>query len=701
VTLWVLGRSFSEVVTTDAAGSFSLLAPEGLLQVNAMEGAHPAVSASHLVKAGDPVEVRIQVGRGRDIRGRVLDGITGEPIEGAVLRGHYGETRLFRTDADGGFLLPRFWFRAFQVRKPGYAMRVHVLSAYSGEPGADIEVIRLHPGIVARGRTLDLDGRPVGGVRLRCFAQDAAGDWVDLAGPRSKPDGSFTFVGLPLPGQGREVRVFGEAFGFAPGASAPVSGGPMAVVDGVEVRVPRLVELEGRIEDEHGAPVEARVHLDWDLPPELEAYRAVLRPATRTQGEASGRFVAAVPERARVRASTEGEGFEGASAAGESGAHPASLPDPARKAPPPLVVKVHRGLSVRGRVVDAAGEPVGRGEVRVEPNPPSDRRPSRDAAVRPDGTFEAGGLAPVVYDFSVLVHPEFLQEVVRSVEAGAPPVEVRLRRPCSLRGRVVAPEGTPPEEPAEIVLRALGESRPLPPRHEIQARPPERAFVVAPVAPGPCALTVVCGDARLDLDRVEVTEGPTVDLGDLVLVRGGAAGGVVTAGGRPSPGTTVEVFRVGPEGRFLDGRRVETDGEGRWRVGGLLPGPHVVLARPRDHVLAEARFEADSGETRTVDLSAAAGGRVRVKVVDAAGAAVEGARVLVTGPSGSVLFWKEGDPGPGPHATGPGGTLTCTGLPAGELSVSADLPGSGAGRAPVALPEGGTAEVEVRLEAPR
>jgi len=701
VVIWAMGRSFSEVVTTDAAGAFSLVAPEGLVQLSAMEGAHPPAYASLVVRRGEPATVAMEVARGKDIRGRVLDAITGDPVEGAVVRGHYGETRLFRTDANGEFLLPRFWFRAFQVRKPGYAVRSHTLSAYSGEPGADIEAIRLHPGLVARGRVLDLDGRPQGGIRLRCIASDAAGDWVDLVGPRSAPDGSFTFVGLPLPGAGREVRLFGVGYGCGTGASAPVSGPAMSVVDGVEVRVPRLVEVEGRVEDELGAPVAGPVQVSWGVPKGLETYLEVLRPGTRTFADASGRFAASVPERTRFRASTEGEEYEGGEGEGESPRHPASAPDPGAGAPPAVVVRVFRGLSVRGTVRDASGRPVGRGEVRVEPSPSTDPRPSRDARVRPDGTFVAGGLAPGAYDFSVLVHPEFLQQVVRGVKAGAPPVEVQLRRPCAIRGRLVAPEGTPPQDPAEVVIRALGDSLPLPCRHELLVPGPHREFRVSPVSPGDYALTAVCGDARLDVERFTVGEGPGTDLGDLVLLRGAGAGGVVTAAGSPAPGTVVEIFRVGAEGRLLDGRRVSADAAGRWRLGGLLPGPHAVLARPRDRPLVEARFEAAAGEDRQVDLAAPAGGRVLVKVLDAAGAPVEGARVLFSGPSGSVLFWKEGDPGAGPHATGPGGTLSCTGLAAGDLHASADKPGRGAGRSPVKVADGGSVEVEVRLEAER
>jgi hypothetical protein len=159
----------------------------------------------------------------------------------------------------------------------------------------------------------------------------------------------------------------------------------------------------------------------------------------------------------------------------------------------------------------------------------------------------------------------------------------------------------------------------------------------------------------------------------------------------------VEVFRVGAEGNLLDGRRVAADAEGRWRVGGLQPGPHAVLARPRDRPLVEARFDAAAGEARTVDLAAPAGGRVLVRVLDAAGAPVEGARVLFSGTAGSVQFWREGDPGAGPHSTGADGTLSCSGLAAGDLFVSADRPGAGAGQSPVAVRDGAAVEVEVRL----
>jgi hypothetical protein len=65
------------------------------------------------------------------------------------------------------------------------------------------------------------------------------------------------------------------------------------------------------------------------------------------------------------------------------------------------------------------------------------------------------------------------------------------------------------------------------------------------------------------------------------------------------------------------------------------------------------------------------------------------------------VFWREGSAGPGPHSTDDEGTLRCTGIPAGEVRVSVDKPGTGDGTASCRVEDGGTATVELELAAPR
>lgn len=695
VKLWATGgRGFFEIATSDAAGAFTIDAPEADILVRALAGVHPPTQEVIAVSATKENRIRLTVERGKDIRGTVVDQGSGSPVPGAVVMGYYGETRVVTAGRDATFLLPKYWFRTFQVRFPGYATRVHQLADDAGTAGVEPETVKLAPGFVARGRVVDTAGRPVGGSRLRVLTLDRAGERLASEGPTSRPDGSFVYVGLPIPLPGREIRVFAKGNGFAWGFSGVLPAAPGAVVDGVEVRETPLVLVEGRLEDQAGVPVGGVLDFTWEVPKELEPYRDVVPAIGRILAENGGRWQVQVPERTRYTLVARGDPFAEKKYEGVS--PPSSGPGSGQPAPA-IVIRVDRGISILGKVLDAQGAPVGFGEVRVEPHPPTDPRPSRDSTVRRDGTFEAGGLAPGLYDLSVLAHPAFLQKVVREVQAGGPTVEVTLRRPGRLRFHVVTPGDIPVGTPIEMSLRGLEDTRPLPQSHSVQLDPGEPRPVVGPLAPVAYAVTVRSGDYRADLDRVVVGEGEPTDIGDVVLKPAGSVSGRVLSGAEPLGDAAVEVLRLLPEGRSESVRRTRTAADGTFRAGGLLTGPHVLAVRARDRPFFQVRFEAVMGEDRPMDVAVPVGGRLRVTVLDAAGKPVAGARVVVTGTEGGVPYWKAGSPEPPPHGTGPDGTLRCTGLPVGDLRVDAEKPGTGSGTASVQVADGAEAAVEVRL----
>ncbi len=699
VQVWALGRGhpYHEVATTDARGDFTLTAPAGGISVMVVPGAHAPTPQPALLEVAPGREnlLRIAVRRGRDVRGRVVDAATGRPVPGAVVRGYYGRTLDFRAGADGGFTLPGYWFQAFQVRAAGYAQRQHQLAEDAGMPGVGPETVRLLPGIAVRGRVVDLEGRPLAGVRLTGLHRDAEGETVDLVGPRSAADGSFAFVGLPVPSEGREVLVFSWRDGFAPGAASPLRVPAGGVAEGVVLRMRRLAPVRGRVEDEGGAPVEGLVTLRWEPDGGMRPFADRFTTWTRVPTGPDGVFSARVPERSPFAVRVEAAGFFPAEAKGESPSAPAQAEGV--EPPPSLVLKVRRGLWVRGLVLDAGGEPLRAGDVRVEPTPPPGGRPSVDAVVGPEGTFEAGALDPGPYDCSV-VAPGFLQEVVRRVEAGGERVTVRMRRPGGLTGRLVAPASVPPGTVPTVTVTALGDCAPLPPRVEVRVERADRTFAIGPLAPGKYSVRVVYGDELGHMESVEVRDGRPTDLGELKLVRGGVVAGRVLVAGTPvGAGVVVEVARVLADGRRDRPLAVTTAHDGTFRAGGLLPGPHVLSARPRDRPPAEVAFEVVSGESRSVDVPVAAGGRILLRVEDARGKPVGGARATLRGPLGSLRFWREGSPDSPPYATGPDGTLRCAGVAAGRVVVSVDTAGAGSGEAEVLVVDGADAPARVVL----
>ena len=696
VILWVVGATlFSEVVRTDANGGFSFTAPEGPLTVTSMEGAHPMARSSLLVQRGAENFVQVTVRRGRDVPVRILDDETGKPAKGVVIRTFYGHSTVERVPDSGEFLLKKYWYTAFQARAPGLAAKFNYIPADAGTPENPVMTVRLQRGFVARGRVLDLEGLPLPGIRVRCYAKDSGGDWVDIIGGTTRADGSYTIVGLPVPGTGKEIRVFAIAPGFGQGCSPPLPGAPGSLVEGVEIRIPRLVEVHGRVEDGKGLPVEVGLEAQWKLAPGLSSYLGKIpdRAFVRVVGDATFRTL--LPERTPFVLRARADAIEDALVEGVAPAHPG--PGKPVPASPPVVVRVNRGATLRGAVVDAAGRPVERGEIRVEPSPPTDPRPSKDGSLAHDGTFEIGGLAPGLYDLSVLVHPEFLQEVVLGATADGEPVRVVLRRPGGVVGRVLPPEDAPTGLLAEISVRALGPTRPLPPELTLRI-PVGTDFRLGPLAPGPYSLDIVAGDRRLQVERIVVEDGGAFPLGEVALEDPtGILQGTVRVAGRPAAGVPVEVLRHLPGGRFESAARASSGPGGVFRVAGLLDGLHRIVVHPQDRPLVQKDFESRPGEPATLDVDVPAGGVLVVRVVDGEGRPVAGARVVLQGPAGSLLFWKAGVPGPGPHGTGEDGVLRCAGVAAGEVRVVADLPGAGSGEATVVVEEGGEGTVEVGI----
>ncbi|MCK6481917.1 MAG: hypothetical protein L6R43_17755, partial [Planctomycetes bacterium] len=274
---------------------------------------------------------------------------------------------------------------------------------------------------------------------------------------------------------------------------------------------------------------------------------------------------------------------------------------------------------------------------------------------------------------------------------------VTLRRAGGVRGKILPGEEVAAGTVAEVAVTALGPTSPLP--GELSRRVPVgEAFRLGPLAPGPYSVAVVAGDRRFDLDRVVVDDGGACDLGEIVLSEPtGVVSGTVRVAGNPAAGVPLEILRLLPGGRFESVRRLQSGPDGSWRAGGLLGGPHRVVAHPRDHPLAQAEFDSRPGEPAVLDLDVPEGGRLVVRVLDAAGAPAEGARVLLQGPEGALLFWEAGNPGPGPHATGRDGVLRAVGVPAGPCRVVVDLPGKGSGEAEAVVAAGAEALLEVRL----
>jgi carboxypeptidase family protein len=366
-------------------------------------------------------------------------------------------------------------------------------------------------------------------------------------------------------------------------------------------------------------------------------------------------------------------------------------------------------LSGRVLVGDA---PVSGATVTVE----QDREPI-EARSRPDGRFVLAGLRPG--PTTVRVRASGFAPAEREALAPGDGIDVALRRLLRLEGNVLASGA--PVRGTEV---RVGGSGLWPPR------------AVEADLRGHYAVDLVAGVYALSADAPGLASAPVegIELEASGLVQNLAllpaaplVGTVRAAGGAPVAGAVVTLG--GAELSTL-GRRAVTDASGAYSLGPLPPGWYRVHASAAGFLPAAADpVELRPPATARLDVTLSPGAVVTGQVVDAAGAGIAGARILITivGPDGVPLVHAaETAEGParflvargelgvthGPipmpseataagraFVTGEGGRFRVGGLPAGSATVRAAHAGfADAESAALALRVGEVSDVRLELQ---
>ncbi|HEX2255062.1 MAG TPA: carboxypeptidase-like regulatory domain-containing protein [Thermoanaerobaculia bacterium] len=272
-------------------------------------------------------------------------------------------------------------------------------------------------------------------------------------------------------------------------------------------------------------------------------------------------------------------------------------------------VTLHRAARLQVKVLDDTGRPVAGAELRPEHGDPVHSGGDgtawlaevsrRDASVL---TIAAEGHLPV----RTTLLPPF-----------DAPVEVVLPRAFTLEARLVHQDATPVAEATVQVVEGASSER---------SHLPAGGRLRLDLAPGQPVRLVLAGAAFRELTlEVEAGEpGERRDLGPVIVEAGLAVTGRVLDGrsGEPLPGVRVWLPRSwSPDGAsaswLLEGPlEVATDGEGRFRLGGLPPVPLTVRVEARGFARREVPVVPSPAEREIAlgDLWLSEGSRVMVRV---------------------------------------------------------------------------------------
>ncbi|HTY42350.1 MAG TPA: carboxypeptidase regulatory-like domain-containing protein [Thermoanaerobaculia bacterium] len=629
-----------------------------------------------------PDTIRVTLERGGVITGTVVDA-GGRAIPGALVR---AADVAAVTDAQGTYRLEGVSAGLQSVEasaaKNLVARRGGVRVAAGAPASADLV---LQPGASISGSVVDaVTRRPIAGARIAVGPPHVSfSPSLDpSAYARADARGHFTASGL-LPGD-YEVRA--EKTGYLP-ASLPRVAARSTAAAPASLALTPAASIAGRVVDAQGKPVPGAA--------------VTLEPSRGGRGRFAAFAAGSRGPRAGMTARTGPDGsfrLDGLPAitsgaplvATHAGYAPAERPGVTLKPGQTLanvVLVLPAGLSVKGRVVDAASQPVSGAEIRVAPSQGQGRGPGRflrppaapstpNAVSAADGTFTVAGLAAGAYDVTAS-HDGFSPRTAAALPApaklptGWPPIV--LARGAAITGVVHDDQGAP--IPGASVS-ALGEG--LDPRQTntdgsgafrlddlVKGRP----LMLAANAPGygftSRSVTAPAEGITVVLGKTGTIRGRVVDAATGAPVTTFSVGASPAARGRRGPG----VFGGAPsQAQYSeDGTFEVTVAPGTWNVRAAADG-----YRPADI----ANLDVDAGQTKEgVEIALKRGGGLTGHVTDTRGNPVSGASIACCDAASARPGAAFGGDGSGPTATSDGdGHFALDGLPDGHATLTVTHP---------------------------
>ncbi len=572
---------------------------------------------------GPPVVVTLEPTPERS--GAVIEEGTPRGVAGAWVWSPYSPAEAVRTDRTGSYRLPLLPGRRvprLEVAATGYVptwVELHDPPSQEALP-----TVALTPAFAVDGTVADEAGGPLSGVAIRVKAdrRRRARDPRALRSEgfaRSDARGGFEVRGL-LPGA--SYRLEAELDGFPP-LRVDVPGPPEEVgASGRRVVMDLVLErgrrAAGRVAGAAGEPVAgARVHLLPEADRRSSPFPPTFEPLelAATTDEAGTFEIADVPG-GKVEAIVVASGWASGEFRGLEVPHGSGRADLG-------VLTLDPEVPVEGRVVDSDGQPLAGALVSAReasgqaafPFSESGRSRGEPATTGADGGFRLGGFAAGAV-LSVQVSAEgYLPVSRRGVRLPTEaPLLVRLEPAATLTGRVVDTRGRP------VAQALVGPSSRVWSQgvHSFVRTDDDGEFSLSPVAAGVQVLEARKEGYVTSAPRsVEVTAGREPPKVEIVLEAAAVLEGrVLTPDGIAVSGARVTATRRREV--QVPGQEALTDGDGRFVLDQLAPGPVTVRAEKEGFTSAEVEAEA-GGAASGVELVLGRGVEVSGFLADAAG----------------------------------------------------------------------------------
>ncbi len=622
-----------------------------------------------VIEAGvDATGVDFRLEAGGRIRGVVLDSdgapigraecrvaiedIVEESVSGNVDLAMLAEEKEVRSDAAGKFEIRGVPFgEAFRATAdvrghPRAASEIVTLT--EEEPDADVRIV-VEPGFAISGRVIDANGALAEGVHVSTGPTREDFLNVDLAATsrsdRTDQNGEFHLEGLPSGAHTLKASRRMTALFLAPSAELVKQDVEISDrdVEGVEIVLGASEStdgmLGGTVVDDLGGPVEgARVRI-------VPAHDFVGQSAVTAITDSEGQFSARGITGATFRLEAECDGYADGSVSGVSSGRD------------DVELVLERAARVRGRVVDAAEQPVTVGNVSTAPvdsaSAPLESmaalmRGGRDRdgeRISPDGTFDLEvfpGRLRVGAD--VPGYARGLSKVLDLAPGDViEDIEIVVERGASVSGKVVDVGGAPiagatvrlvdADDANDFVGNMLPEMFLSPRNRAISGADGE--FRIEHIASG--AYRIAASHplyAASEPRPIRLADEDERTADDIVLSEGGKLTVRLTEGEQPKVGLMVQLLGHG----FKQGI---SDADGKAKFVGLAAGEYLVNAVGGSPLRGKM-----SVKTRPIELTGE--GESEIEIVFGVGSSVRGSvrGLPKTIPMRLVTLRRPGGPGP-------------------------------------------------------